>query len=105
MTDMPLRVASPLLTFALVLAAVMPGGDAEARRSRYRPMPGHSWLEDRETDRYPHAHCQLRVPPARPLPEPITSPATGDLLSKTYLTAATMESASIVLTDVVVADG
>lgn len=93
-----------MLALACVAATLLPD-DAHARRSRYRPMPGHPWLEDRETGRYPHAHCELRVSITRPLPEPLTSPATGDLLSKIYLTAATMESAGIVLTDVIVADG
>lgn len=102
---MPHRIVKPLLIFALVLAAALPADDAEARRSRYRPMPGHPWLVDRESGRYPHAHCELRVSVERPLPEPLTSAATGDLLEKTVITAATLESAGIVLTDVVVADG
>lgn len=101
----PPPAAKPLLIFALIVAVALSGGDAEARRSRYQPLPGHPWLQDRETGRYPHAHCQLRVSIERSLPEPITSTATGDLLSKTYLTAVTMESADIVLTDVIVADG
>ncbi len=89
----------------LLLVNALAGGAAEAQRSRYQPMPGHPWLQDRETGRYPHAHCELRVPLARPLPEPLTRPETGDLLSKTYLTAATMESADIVPTAFTVADG
>jgi hypothetical protein len=92
-------------SIVLVLVIALAGCEAEARRSRYQPMPGHPWLQDRESGRYPHAHCQLRVPVARPLPEPLTRPETGDLLSQTYLTAATMESAGIVLTDETLADG
>lgn len=93
-----------MLVLACAAAVLLPD-EAQARRSRYRPMPGHPWLEDRETGRYPHAHCELRVALARRLPEPLTSPDTGDLLEKTVITATTRESADIVLTDVVVADG
>lgn len=96
---------NPLSSIVLVFMIALTGCEAEAQRSRYQPMPGHPWLVDRESGRYPHAHCELRVPVARPLPEPITRPETGDLLGKTYLTAATMESAEFVLSEVIVADG
>lgn len=96
-------LARPLLLAALAsLLALPPEADAAARRGRYREMPGHPWLEDGKTGRFPHAHCELRVPRARALPQPLTSAATGDLLASTYVTDVTMESAGIVLTEDVV---
>jgi hypothetical protein len=95
--------SASIVVFALLIA--VPGGDADAKRSRYRPLPGHPWLQDRETGRYPHAHCELRVPVERPLPDPISRADTGDLLSTTYLTGMTMESAGINLSEIRIADG
>ncbi len=101
-----MRTVTWRCTLALMVLLCVVSVDAAQARSRFRPMPGHDdILEDRASGTYPHAHCQLRVPLARDLPAPLTTEAHGDLLRKTFITRATMESAGIDLTHVRIADG
>ena len=63
------------------------------------------YVMDRETKRWVHLHCEIRVPVARKLPDPITSSETGDLLSFTEFGEGSMGSAGVDKTEFVVRDG
>ena len=53
------------------------------------------YIQDRETKLWVHLHCEIRVPAARKLPDPITSSETGDLLHFTEFGNGTMGSAGV----------
>ncbi len=72
MTIIPRNPVAVILASLGLIGMIALAVDIQAKQSRYRPMPGHPFLEDRETGLYPHAHCELRVPIARNLPDPIT---------------------------------
>jgi hypothetical protein len=78
---------------AAIITACGGGSPAEARE-RYIAVEGGRWLIDRASKRYVQVHCEIRVPLARPLPDPISSSETGDRMSAQYMTAVTLETAS-----------
>jgi hypothetical protein len=89
---------------AAIVAACGGGGTAEARE-RYIEVDGGRWLMDRASKQYALVHCEIRVPLARALPDPISSSETGDRMSAQYLTAVTMETAGFDKHDQRIADG
>ncbi len=89
------------LLAACLATLVLSAADATAR-SRYALVrdPASRWdfrhVQDRESRQWVHLHCELRVPLARVLPDPISTPATGDLMSTTYFTRESMSSGDFV---------
>jgi hypothetical protein len=88
------QVLLPCLAVLSQVACGPAEGRGPERSARYQPVHGQAWLVDRATKRIPVAHCELRVPSLRPLPEPITTPEHGDLLGTTVVTGVTAESAA-----------
>jgi hypothetical protein len=60
---------------------------------------------ERTSGLWVHLHCELRVALARRLPEPITTPETGDLMSTTYFSSISMGSGDFVPHQMRVRDG
>jgi hypothetical protein len=97
-------IASRRRTIALVLAAAVclaPAAlPAHAARYAMKRDPASRYafrhVYERDSKRWVHLHCELRVPLARRLPEPITSAATGDLMSTTYFGSQSMTSGDFV---------
>jgi hypothetical protein len=87
------------------LAAACGGTDAVEARERYIAVEGGNRLMDRASKQYVLVHCEIRVPLARALPDPISSSETGDRLSAQYLTSVTMETAGFDKHDQRIADG
>jgi len=91
----------------LALVAIAPAAARERFHlvrdpaSRY----GFRHVQDRETQLWVHLHCELRVPVGRKLPEPLSTPETGDLISYTQYTSESMGSAGIVPTEFTLRDG
>jgi hypothetical protein len=63
------------------------------------------YVQDRETKLWVHLHCEIRVPVARKLPDPITSSETGDLLHFTEFGSGTMGSAGVDKNEQEIRDG
>lgn len=89
---------------AAIVAACGGGGTAEARE-RYIEVDGGRWMMARASKQYALVHCEIRVPLARALPDPISSSETGDRMSAQYLTSVTMETAGFDKHDQRIADG
>ena len=53
------------------------------------------YVQDRQTGLWVHQHCEIRVPVARELPDPISTSETGDLLSFTEFSSMSMGSAGV----------
>lgn len=87
-------------TLAVLLFATLASPWLEAR-SRYQlardPASSHGarYVRDRASGDWVHLHCELRVPLARTLPDPISTDTHGDLMTVTRFTAATMGSADL----------
>lgn len=56
---------------------------------------GARYVQHRPTRQWVHLHCELRAPLQRALPDPISTDESGDLMSTTYFTGATMGSGDV----------
>ena len=63
------------------------------------------YVLDRQTKLWVHRHCEIRVPTARVLPDPLSTPETGDLLHFTEFSSISMGSAGVDKTEYRVRDG
>lgn len=99
------RIALACLAALSQLACGPAEGRGPDRYGRFQPVDGGWRLIDRVTHRIPVAHCEIRVPTARALPDPITGPDRGDLLSVSVVTGVTSESAAFDKTDSREVDG
>jgi len=107
---LPPRGRLPQLALAIVMLLAGCGNEAAARdrfvlkkdpASRY----GFKHAQERASGQWVHLHCELRVSLARELPDPISTPDTGDLISFTRYNPGSMGSAGIVPADFVERDG
>jgi hypothetical protein len=95
--ERPRRAIIRIGAALLMLFASLP---AEAARYALRRDPasrhGFRHVLERDSGLWVHLHCELRVPLARELPDPISTPETGDLMSTTYFSAISMGSGDFV---------
>lgn len=97
------------LTIVLVLLVAIAGPDHARDRFHLVRDPASRYdfrhVQDRETGLWVHIQCELRVPATRVLPDPLSTPETGDLVSYTQFTSISMGSAGIVPGEFEVRDG
>ncbi|MFN7954310.1 MAG: hypothetical protein U0610_21470 [bacterium] len=85
-----------------LLAALLPSGCSTAPRGPYRvavdPASRYSfrYVQERKSGKWVHLHCELKVAAARALPEPLSTPETGDRISFTRFNPGSMGTAGIV---------
>jgi hypothetical protein len=89
------------LATVMLLAVVMPPAHAARYTMKRDPASRHDFRHvfERDSKLWVHLHCELRVPLARRLPEPISTPETGDLMSTTYFGSQSMGSGDFVPRD------
>lgn len=90
------RVLGWPLVALLVPSGCMGGGSA---RYRMTTDPGSrysfKYVQEKKSGKWVNLHCELAVAAARPLPEPLSTPETGDLMSFTRFDPGSMGSAGI----------
>lgn len=90
-------IALSLATAVLFALFALP---AHAARYAMKRDPASRYdfrhVYERDSKLWVHLHCELRVPLARRLPEPITSAETGDLMSTTYFASQSMGTGDFV---------
>ncbi|MBI4911474.1 MAG: hypothetical protein HY823_01950 [Acidobacteria bacterium] len=102
---------SRMFPINLLLALIASACSSGTPRSRYvvATDPGSRYnfryMKDRQSGQWIHIHCEMRVSDQRPLPNPISRPDQGDLLSFTFFTSRSMGSAGIVPSSFLKRDG
>lgn len=84
-----------------LLAALLPSACTSTPRGTYRvavdPASRYSfrYVQERKSGKWVHLHCELEVAAARALPDPLSTPESGDRISFTRFNPGSMGSAGI----------
>lgn len=102
--------ALALAAFAIVALLFFTMGPARARGGYEIAVDAGSrynfrYVRDRQSGLWVHLHCELRVPQARELPEPLSTRESGDRISFTRYRPGSMGSAGIAPKEFKLRDG
>ena len=100
------RMSSALVTVCLatLMACSGPSGRYEAQNFR-TTRSNFVYVRDRVTGEWMNRHCELRVPVARPLPDPLRTEDHGDALSVQLHDPVSVRTAGLRSIDFAVRDG
>jgi len=100
------RVVTTILGFALLGACSAPGPRSRYVAEHFRTTrTNFVYVRDRVSGHWMNRHCELRVPVARPLPDPLMTEEHGSALSVQFHDPESVKTAGLRSVDFLVRDG